>query len=187
MVAKIFLSLLLLPAIGFAYEPQFAIPDLAVDQNFKNVAAEIKDTKSTLAAAAQLASTPQLASTQTFTGSNTFNNSTTVSSFTVTGNSIFSGATSTATFSGWVDFGLYISTHTGTGGGARAGCGAYRAISCNCDTAGEFLQAQILVTEGDNSASSGTLATGTDMPHGCGCDISTSAGVVAQAVCARIK
>jgi len=65
--------------------------------------------------------------------------------------------------------------------------GTDRAIFCGCDTAGEFLQAQMLITEGTNGTSAGTLATGSNVPHGCECNIGAAATVHAQAVCARIK
>lgn len=76
------------------------IADTAVMENQEFLLQEIRKAES-VASGAYAA----LSATQTFTGLNTFQNGVTVGSITVQGDSNFSGATSTATFSGAVDIG----------------------------------------------------------------------------------
>lgn len=53
---------------------------------------------------------------------------------TATGDTLFSGATSTATFSGWIDIGIVVSSYTNTSGAIRVACPAgYKAITATCD------------------------------------------------------
>jgi hypothetical protein len=108
--------ILLFPIFSYAYEPQFSIADNDIDQNFRNVALEIRDLSS-------------LNGDGVFTGSNTFSNT-----------------TATTTFSGWVDIGLITissgmisldkSTATCTAGYAviGGGCGTTNDASSMTDS-----------------------------------------------------
>lgn len=97
--------ILFMVSTAYAYEPQFSIPDPAIDQNFKNLAAEVKANKESAGAGDVI-----LAATQTFTGSNTFTqtgtgvtsiSSATIGSLNVTGETrIIRGSSVSATTSG---------------------------------------------------------------------------------------
>lgn len=89
-----------------AYEPQFVIPDQMIDQNFKNISADLKAAEDTLDnVVASTGAFAKLATDQTFTGSNTFNGAVSASSIVVTTITVSSITLSGSNFA-WTNAGL---------------------------------------------------------------------------------
>ena len=113
-----------------------------------------------------------LAATQTWTGQNTF-----------------SSATSTTTFSGAVDIGLYIHTYHSTDKYGRAACNAgYRAIGGGCSGSSQSLFYSMPITEtSDATASFGTPVADGGTAYGWGCAVGAASLLDIHVICARIK
>lgn len=102
-----------------------------------------------------------------------------------------SGAASTTTFAGWVDFGLSIAVNACAGAAnCRAGCGAgVRVVGGGCaSTTGQATLKSFPSTETDSSTLLGTAVASGGYAYSWSCNIAGASGVAsAYAICARIK
>ena len=131
----------------------------------------------------------------TFTGENTFAGSVAVSSFTATGSASFTGNTSTVTFSGWVDFGIVVSSYTATSGALRVACPTgHKVISGTCER--EYGGATSIVdffyatdtTNANGVAADGSTRSRSFSTHNSYfCRMSASTTFAVTAVCGRLK
>lgn len=103
-------------------------------------------------------------------------------------NKSFVDSRSTATFAGWVDVGVSISTRTCPGTTCRAGCGNKTAIGGGChEASGGPLIACVPSVESDSSDARGTnVSAGIILPHSWSVQTQTTASSV-YVICARVK
>jgi hypothetical protein len=189
------LSLLLLTYTPCFGQSSYIIEDLEKEgqvQAFKmNIDNKFDVTGGTVSGPTSFASSSTFSGATSFSAPVAFSNTVGFSNTVEFSNNVnFTGATSTATFSGWVDIGLSVHEYNGVGVSRVACPSGKKAIGCSCYHP-QFNATIVSVfpsTETYNAAAYGSyVSDGNTDANSCSCISSVAANITSVAICVRIK